>query len=166
MTRPGGSLSRSAESLTLGLVRKLAQLEAEYDEIGLRQANQNFQIDVKGEASSGFGWTWMDLDFIFPFSYAPLRNESDIVFPHFTYGTYFPLEDEETGEPLDGDDNTPAGVFAVVSHYYRDADSDKFTGARVYFGIGAASTEIAVAASVHLTFQGFVTSDEEEDDLD
>lgn len=164
MTEPNDSLGRGLSDLTIQLSRAYSRRARQYDEMGLQEITQQYQLDVTGTET---GWGYIDLAFDSPFSYAPTRRNNDLVYPHSSFGVFCPIEDPDTGLALEPIDFRPTKVYACVTHYERDPDSDQFTGARVFVEVSGLSSDPdnLVAASLHATFQGYAAMTQDESDL-
>src|SRR3954462_2576538 len=97
MSRPGGSFDRGIAAISLQLDRTLRRKEDAYLELGLREVQQQFQVDASGEVAGVLRWDYSDVTFDFPFSRAPSHRESDLVYPQFSYGAFLPIENATTG---------------------------------------------------------------------
>jgi hypothetical protein len=175
MAEPIHSLDRGVGGLTLKLDDAFSRTRKQYDEIGLQEVWQQYQIEVIATEAK---WGHVDIYFDSPFVYAPTRRHNSVVFPHATFGIYAPVEDpsradtapdpdsDTTGVALTPDDALPPLIDVFVTHYFRNSDTDQFYGARLFVAVRkVGDANFAGAAAIHATFQGFANWDEDETDL-
>lgn len=154
MPEPHGSLHRAIAELTIGTVRSTREREARDREMGYAEIEQQYQFAISGTAVPSLAWTVdpIEIDFDYPFYYAPGQRDSDLDRPQFYSGV------EVT---------PPVAVSIVVSSWTLDPDNGAVIGCTVNVGVVGDVTLPAYAGVVHLTFQGYggLAEPEAEDDL-
>lgn len=139
MPRPDGSLQRSMVRLTVGVARSMRARERRDREMGLAEMEEQFQVEISGNATTGLVWASQELSFDCSFHYAPGQRDSELDRPQFWFGAVV----------------SPAVlVTAVVTAWTVDEDTGATIGATVAIGVMAAGPG-AYAGHVHLTFQGY-----------
>lgn len=132
-----GAVERLVAGLTIGVHQAVRRKDKADRENGLREMDLQFQITFSGTASGVPAFEDITLNFDYGFFYAPSQRESNLEYPHFTYGSH----------------TTPAvGVHATVKEWLKDETNGSIIGA--VLSIGAVGEETDFKGVVHATFQG------------
>ena len=144
--RPIHQAQRAIADLTVKSIKATKRLDDWYEQMGLAEVDQQFQVDISGVAYDTPAFVTTEIAFDFPFHYAPGQRDSDLERPHFTYGT-----------EVDG----PAMLTVSVTAWEIDAATGAYIGATVQIS-ALSATELGFNGKVHLNFQGVSAADEVE----
>lgn len=154
MGRPLGQLERSLAALTIGVAQGRERRARSLADAFTGEWEQQLRLDLSGQAAGGWGWGDRRVTFDIPFLYAPLQRTIPFETPQFTYG----VEMTQTTDTL----------VLVHAHLLKWTINRQgwITGATLRFGVQApaATAPMPFSATVHLTFQGFGTTAEQEED--
>lgn len=146
-----GRLGRSMGALAFGVVRDITAKQARLAPSKLDEREQQFQIDISGDADATIAWRQIDLKFRVLFVNATGQRDSPYTLPTFTYGASI-------------SSGTPVMVTACVLKYAIEHD-ESVTGCRI--AVGAASIgqgAIGFRGKLHACFQGYGAPNENEED--
>lgn len=148
------ALNRSIQALTIDTIRALDKRREMLGFDAMGEFEQQFQLEIDGEAGAIIAWFDVDVRFDIDFYRAEDQRDSPYTVPHFWYGAVITTE-------------TPALISACVRAWDID-DSDTVHGARVAIGVCNPGATVATPFSgyVHLTFQGYGAPVEGEVDMD
>lgn len=142
-------LERALHELTVGVTHSMRKRDERDREMGLSEIMQQFQVRISGTGGSVFGFATVQIDFDYPFHYAPGQRDPDFARPQFWFGA----------------ECTPAmAVSAVVSAWGDDPHNGATISCNV--DIGVAGPEQSFEGVAHLTFQGFSALAEAETDIE
>lgn len=137
-----GEMVRTVQSIQIGTALDI-QKRADQDlELDMQEIDLQYQLPVSGTAGDASEWETVELDFEWEFFYAPSNRDSDLAYPHMTYGAYVP--------------GVPVALFACVNVWKVDTDTDAITG--VVLAVTALGNQVDFAGSLHLNFQGYALS--------
>lgn len=140
----GSSIAKSLSVMGFDLQHQMAakQEEGVNSRSRVAESDQQFQVDVAGEATGVTAWTTTTVQFDETIFLSPAQRYNPLPEPHFTFGSTM-----QSGSPV--------MLHATVQKWIRDSSSN-FTGAVVAIGVTGIAGEGAVKykARVHLTFQG------------
>lgn len=142
---PEGAVGRLLHDITIGTIQAVRSKDASDAQNEMREIEQQFQVAISGVAGAVPAFEGATLQFDVPFYYAPGQRDSDLEFPHFTYGSHT---------------NPAVGVHATVSEWVHDETNGSVIGAVVQIGAVGLGEEFTGFA--HLTFQGFGALAEED----
>lgn len=149
---PMHALHRAVADMTLGVAQSTRKREARDREMGFREVQQQYQIEIAGEATGVWGFAETSITFDYPFFYAPAQRDSDLDRPHFWFGAELDFL---------------GAVSAVVTAWDTHPRTGAITGATVAVGVVTqAGAEVGYQGVVHLTFQGFAALSEDETDVE
>lgn len=134
-------LDRTMKSLTIGVVHDMEARKLQRELEGLTEREDQFVIEVAGEASEFPNWQEVEIGFGILFVNGTGHRDSPLVRPFFTYGAYI-----EKGGPI--------GLLACVTRWNVN-DRDETTGCTI--GIGAVATDLgrSFRGELHAVFQGY-----------
>lgn len=133
-----GAVGRLLDAITVGAPQKMRRKDALEAQHKLREIEQQFQFEISGVATKTLTFEEVTVPFDYNYYYAPGQRESNLDFPHFTFGSQT---------------NPSVGVHATISQWMRDQPDGSINGAVV--AVGAHGNNQAFTGVVHLTFQGF-----------
>lgn len=149
MPGPMHKLHRAVAEITLGVVQSTRERDALDLDMALTESEQQYRVPIEGEASPGWGFGEVDIEFDSHFFYAPAQRDSDLEFPHFTFGAICEQD---------------AVIVARVKTWDVREHNGAIKGATV--GVAVICAE-AYEAEVDLRFQGYAALDEtESEDLE
>lgn len=142
---PHGAVQRVLSRITIGTHQAIRARDDNRARNKPREMEQQFQYAISGLAAPAPTFAELTIEFENAFHFAPAQRESNLEYPHFTYGSQ----------------TSPAvGVHATVTEWIRDETNGSIIGAKV--AVGAVGASVAFTGVVHLTFQGFGTLNEED----
>lgn len=152
---PHGTVIRYQQGTTIGVFKGRQRRERQQAELGLNEIDVQYHVAINGTASTVPGFTTVDFDFEFEFHSAPGNRPSDLLLPHFTFGSYI-----YSGGPL--------MVSCCVTSWDENPNNGGISGADIGIGVMGSSAEPEeFAGYAHLTFQGYAVSlDDMEDNPD
>ncbi|GAC1522411.1 MAG: hypothetical protein NVS3B1_07740 [Marmoricola sp.] len=134
-----GNLHRSISAIGFGFQQETIRKTAETSRSKLQEVEQQFQIEVQGDADSRLVWTEQELNFHEILYYAPAQRASNrLETPHVYFGSVM-----KSGNPT--------ALHGVVKRWKQSA-TGAFVGA--FIGI-AAQGNGKFAAYLHVTVQGY-----------
>lgn len=147
-----GSLSRADAAINIRRVFSMQEKERQKLEMGMQELELQYQVAVSGTAAAALAFSTVELEFEWEFHYAPAQRDSDLEFPHMTFGSYL-------------DSPLPVLLTASVKEWKEDKSTDGIIGATLFIGALSPGEDTDFDGAIHLTFQGFAASREAEDDL-
>lgn len=142
MSISADNIGRSISALGFRIHGEMEAKRAEGAASKLAETDQQFQVDVSGEAAQLVEWTTIDVTFDETIYRAPAQRQNPLEEPHFTFGSTMQSE-------------TPVMLHATVQGWTLDS-AGNFIGATVAIGAAApAVSPTQFSARVHLTFQGY-----------
>lgn len=153
---PAHATHRAVVDLTLDATRSLQRRRALDEQMGFVEVEQQFQVAIDGAAAAGLTFADVTIDFDYYMVYAPGQRDSELDRPHMTFGV---------------ECAAAVMISAAVKSWITDEQTDVYRGAVVTvsaLGSGAFGETTSFSGYLHLTFQGFGASDEDEsfEDLD
>lgn len=148
MARPKtAQLERSLEALTIGLVQDVRHRNRMLHDGQQGEFQQQMQVELSGTAGNVWAWQDQKLSFEYPFVYAPLQRQADLLVPHFTCG--FTLAQT-------------TNLILLHAHViaWNVTEESWVIGATVRFAVSAPNavvTPVPYDAQAHLTFHGYAT---------
>lgn len=141
MTVRLGQMDRTMKALKLGGIKHMNQRAMQRALEGLQEYEDQFKIEVSGDAEEFPAWSETHLKFNIDFVDATGQRDAPFDRPHFTYGTYI----EEGG---------PVGIIACVTRWDIN-DRGETTGCMI--AVGAVATDYArtFRGELHARFQGY-----------
>lgn len=154
------AIARSIRSMTIGSIERARRTARAYEQEGLNELDQMFQIPVEGNAVEAVSWTDLELKFDAPLLDAPENRRTPYSDPTFTCGV------------------VTSGRVVIVPNValWQKTDEGTVTGVLMRIGVYApgnrpvlgAPTEIEEAipfkGEVHLNFQGYGAMEDETGD--
>lgn len=137
------NIARSISTLGFRMSEQMHRKSREAAASRLAETDQQFQIEVSGEAAQAMEWETIDLTFDETIYIAPAQRTSPLSEPHFTFGSTMQSD-------------TPVILVATVQKWLTDSTGN-FIGATVHLGVSAmneGATLVKYRATVHLVFQG------------
>jgi hypothetical protein len=137
------SIGRSISQLGFRLHDQREKKSKEGASSALTETDQQFQVEVTGNAGPLPTWETIEVDFDETIYQAPAQRDNPLEEPHFTFGSSMQSD-------------LPVILHATVREWKQDS-AGNFTGAIVHIGASGSSSEqlTRFKARVHLTFQGF-----------
>lgn len=138
-----GRLQKSLGAMTFGVVRQMDAKQKDLEKTAMREREQEFQVGIRGVASSIAVWTEVELTFRVEFLPATGQRDSPYERPTFVYGYEL-----ETAEPV--------GILAYVKEWRMD-DRDTVFGAKINvccFQPGGGG-ESDFRGRLHMIFSGY-----------
>lgn len=136
---------RAVRDISEKAVKGMERRERVASAMGFFEVEQQFQIQVSGDATSTVGYSEVELDFDYRFAYAPGNRDSDLPRPQLSVA---------------GEVETGVGFFVgSVKEWKVDEENGTVTGCTLYLGVIG---EGAYAGYAHVTFQGYGTTLEDE----
>lgn len=148
----GGSmhkLQRAREDMSLGIITRSRERREQDLEVAMIEHEQQIRIALEGAPSPGWGFGEVEVEFDHHFFYAPAQRDSDLIYPHFTFGSF--CEED-----------------AVVVARVKEWDIREHNGAIRGATVGVAiQCKVAYEGYLDLRFQGYAALDEiESQDLE
>jgi hypothetical protein len=145
-----GEMGRVLQEVVIGTQRQRRERARRDLEGNLAERELQYQLPVRGNAADVLGWGEIELEFEWEFHYAPAQRESDLDWPHMTYGAQI-------------DSGGPVALFCCVTGWAVDERTDAITGCALAV---AALGDGDFAGLLHVSFQGFAISRDDFDDTD
>lgn len=135
------SITRSIAALGFHLNEQMHKKQHEGHDSRLAETDQQFQIEVSGEAGETIVWTQKEVTFDHMIFKAVAQRQNPLGEPHFTYG--YAMQSD-----------SPVILHATVQRWLTDTTGN-YTGAIIGIAVdGRSETPISFKANIHLTFQG------------
>lgn len=141
-----GRLGRALQGLTIGVAKSINDAIDQKALEQLQEVEEQFQIEIGGNAEEFPVWDTVDLDFDTHFIDATGQRPSPFDRPHMTFGGEI-----ETA--------TPVGIFATVLGW-KVNDRGETVGCNLAVGVAATDLSTKFKGRVHVTFQGWGSSPE------
>lgn len=155
MPRPTGQLDRTLDALTVGLVRGTKARDKQLAYAAGVEMEQQVRVPLSGEAGNGWGFVDRDVNWPYPFIWAPGQRGATYATPHFSYGV---VHGQQTQQLI---------VIHAQVVKWNINDSSWVLGATVRFAASAPQLEgeelVSYSAMAHLTFQGMGAETEEDE---
>jgi hypothetical protein len=139
------AIARATLNMGFRLNQRMDKKRHYDDDVRLAETMQHYQLDLKGNAQSGF-WVEYTISFEEVIYYAPLQRTNKMEDPQFWWGAVF--------------DSGRAMLTAHVKKWVLDASAN-YTGAIVEVGFQQTTYDQSVSpagtpfqATIHVTFQG------------
>lgn len=153
MPRPQGQLDRTLDALTIGIAQDKAKRKKQLGYSAGVEMEQQVRVPLSGKAGNGWGFTDTEVNWPYPFIWAPGQRGVTYATPHFSYGI---VHGQQTKRLI--------LIHAQVIRWNIN-DASWVVGATVRFASSApeAAVEelIDFSAMAHLTFQGMGAETEE-----
>ena len=146
---PQGSVERVLAHIGVRTHQRIRAKDRRNERNAGRELELQYQYEISGTAT--VAPVWMELpaiNFDYSLHYAPGQRESTLEEPHFTYGSKT---------------NPPVGIHATVKEWLQDENTGAVVGAIVAVA-ALAGGSTPFKGKVHLTFQGFGTLNEEDEE--
>ena len=148
MARPIGQLDRALTALTIGVHQDAMHRRRALRDGYTGEFEQQFQVQLSGQAGNTWGFVDQGYGFEFPFLYAPVQRQIDFPTPHFRSGI------ELT--------NPSSSLVLLHAHCigWTRSPENWVIGATVRFMVCAPmATNVTVPynAVAHLVFQGYAS---------
>lgn len=134
------SIGQSIAALGFEFQRKVQEKTREGKRSGLAETDQQFQIDVSGNATPVTSWTEKEVVFDETIVAAVAQRDNPLPEPHFTYGSVLQSD-------------PPVMLHATVRKWLKDPSGD-YAGAVIALGVTCTEGPAKFKARVHVVFQG------------
>jgi hypothetical protein len=147
-------LERSLSRMTLGVVRRVREVEAASSHLKLTEREEQFQIPIQGTAYQGIVWIKKPITFETRFFGATGQRDSELERPQVSYG--YVIDPTDPSEPT-------APLVVSLACEFRSDDREATYAAVVHIGVHSPTPDpVDFEGYVHLTFQGWGAPIEDE----
>jgi hypothetical protein len=136
-----GRLDRAMQGLTIGVAKSVNDALKQKQLEQLQEVEEQFQVEVGGQAEEFPIWDSIDLKFDTRFIDATGQRPVPFDRPHMTYGSE--VESQQ-----------PVGVFVHVNGWNVN-DKGETVGCTLAVGVAATDLSTKFKGRVHVTFQGW-----------
>lgn len=134
------------QGLTIGVAKNMNDALKRKELEALQEVEEQFQVEIGGQAEEFPIWDTIDLKFDTRFIDATGQRPSPFDRPHMTFGGEI-----ETKQPV--------GIFATVLGWNVN-DKGETIGCKLAIGVAATDLSTKFKGRVHVTFQGWGSSPE------